>query len=95
MIPKSRYRFSEKIMTHQDCADAAIPARDSRACLLHAADGVADDAGGSFPGNITWAFSPESERRLRHWPDIVVRPGGLKFEESGQVPLQSELRTAA
>ncbi len=28
-----------------------------------------------FPDNIDWAFSPEDQRRLRHLPDVVVRPG--------------------
>jgi hypothetical protein len=29
-----------------------------------------------FPANLDWSFAPEDEHRLRHWPDIVVRPGG-------------------
>jgi len=29
-----------------------------------------------FPLNIAWAYSPSDFRRLRHWPDILVRPGG-------------------
>ena len=29
-----------------------------------------------FPANIDWTFAPEDENRLRHWPDIAVRPGG-------------------
>jgi hypothetical protein len=28
-----------------------------------------------FPNNIVWAFSPEDQMRLRHLPDVVVRPG--------------------
>jgi len=28
-----------------------------------------------FPTNIEWAFSAEDQRRLRHLPDVVVRPG--------------------
>lgn len=28
-----------------------------------------------FPNNIEWSFSPEDQRRLRHLPDVVVRPG--------------------
>ena len=30
-----------------------------------------------FPTNIVWSFDPADERRLRHWPDIAVRPGGI------------------
>jgi hypothetical protein len=30
-----------------------------------------------FPGNITWSYDPDDAHRLRHWPDISVRPGGI------------------
>lgn len=30
-----------------------------------------------FPNNIEWAFSAEDQRRLRHLPDIAVRPGSI------------------
>lgn len=30
-----------------------------------------------FPSNINWSFDPADEHRLRHWPDISVRPGGI------------------
>src|SRR4030095_10758684 len=29
-----------------------------------------------FPYNMLWAFAPDDVHRLRHWPDIMVRPGG-------------------
>ena len=32
-----------------------------------------------FPDNIMWGFNPIDIRRLRHWPDVYVRPGGLRF----------------
>jgi hypothetical protein len=32
-----------------------------------------------FPDNILWAFSPDDRKRLRHLPDIWVRPGGISF----------------
>ncbi len=38
------------------------------------ADGSTADK--PFPTNIDWTFDPEDENRLRHWPDIAVRPGG-------------------
>jgi hypothetical protein len=40
-----------------------------------------------FPTNIVWSFAPLDEHRLRHWPDIVVRPGGLGFGEGSGSPL--------
>lgn len=40
-------------------------------------------ADGSFPANVTWSFSPNDEFRLRHWPDIVVRPGGARLGAGG------------
>jgi hypothetical protein len=36
----------------------------------------------SFPNNIQWSFNPEDARRLRHMPDIYVRPGGVPFGTS-------------
>ena len=47
--------------------------------LLHASDRRDRDrcAGHQpFPTNIVWAFDPKDQQRLRHWPDIGVRPGG-------------------
>jgi len=32
-----------------------------------------------FPDNVLWAFSPDDRKRLRHLPDIWVRPGGISF----------------
>ena len=32
-----------------------------------------------FPDNILWSFSPDDRKRLRHLPDIWVRPGGIAF----------------
>lgn len=32
-----------------------------------------------FPGNITWDFHATNKHRLRHWPDVYVRPGGRPF----------------
>src|SRR5262249_53427007 len=36
-----------------------------------------------FPANIEWSFDPKDEHRLRHWPDIVVRPGGAVVGAGG------------
>ena len=40
---------------------------------------IAEDAPASapFPSNIMWSYHPDDEHRLRHWPDIAVRPGGV------------------
>jgi hypothetical protein len=32
-----------------------------------------------FPTNVLWAFAPDDQKRLRHYPDIFVRPGGTAF----------------
>ena len=32
-----------------------------------------------FPTNVKWAFSDDDKRRLRHYPDIYIRPGGVGF----------------
>jgi predicted Zn-dependent protease len=47
---------------------------------------------GSFPANVTWSFSPDDEFRLRHWPDIVVRPGGARLGAGG--PLLPDQQSA-
>jgi hypothetical protein len=41
-----------------------------------------------FPTNITWDFHPTNKHRIRHWPDIYVRPGGVPFAEAhGTTPI--------
>jgi hypothetical protein len=40
-----------------------------------AARGAENKKGRGFPDNIAWHFASEDQERLRHWPDIVVRPG--------------------
>jgi hypothetical protein len=41
-----------------------------------------------FPNNIIWNYEPEDQKRLRHFPDIVVRPGGTPFGISyGSIPI--------
>ena len=42
-------------------------------------------AGRPFPRNIRWAFHPDDEKRLRHMPDVWVRPGGIQFGEDYSV----------
>jgi len=40
-----------------------------------------------FPTNIEWSFSPEDQHRLRHWPDLIVRPGGLNAGAGKSAPI--------
>ncbi|HEX8473247.1 MAG TPA: hypothetical protein VF666_04385 [Pyrinomonadaceae bacterium] len=32
-----------------------------------------------FPNNILWSHAPDDQKRLRHMPDMWVRPGGVPF----------------
>jgi hypothetical protein len=43
-----------------------------------------------FPSNIVWAFAPDDLHRLRHWPDIYVRPGGLYWGAGKLSPLPAD-----
>ncbi|MBV9931982.1 MAG: hypothetical protein JO013_13705 [Alphaproteobacteria bacterium] len=36
-------------------------------------------AANPFPNNIKWAYATDDLKRLRHYPDIFVRPGGTSF----------------
>lgn len=58
-------------------------------CFMMPSDGIAKAASAEmpFPANIAWSFSQDSAHRLRHAPDIAVRPGGLQFILSNQTPL--------
>ncbi len=42
----------------------------------------------AFPDNVQWSYNEEDARRLRHMPDIYVRPGGVPFGTSyGSTPI--------
>jgi hypothetical protein len=43
----------------------------------------------SFPDNIKWSFADDDIRRLKHWPDVFVRPGGSPFGSSHTTPAVS------
>jgi len=44
-----------------------------------------------FPDCIEWAFSPDDQYRLRHLPDVVVRPGSvLGFGEDVGAPISPQ-----
>jgi len=32
-----------------------------------------------FPDNVKWSHAPDDQKRLRHMPDVWVRPGGIPF----------------
>jgi hypothetical protein len=36
--------------------------------------------------NIRWSFQADDELRLRHWPDLVVRPGGAAWPFGSNAP---------
>lgn len=36
----------------------------------------------AFPNNVQWSYNAEDAKRLRHMPDIYVRPGGVPFGTS-------------
>jgi hypothetical protein len=57
--------------------------------IMMPTDGIAEaaSAGAPFPANIAWSFSADAAHRLRHAPDIAVRPGGVQFILSNQTPL--------
>lgn len=35
-----------------------------------------------FPNNVQWSHASDDQKRLRHMPDIWVRPGGIPFGQS-------------
>jgi hypothetical protein len=39
-----------------------------------------------FPDNVLWSFARDDQQRLRHWPDIVVRPGGITLPARDDAP---------
>ncbi|MBI5328604.1 MAG: hypothetical protein HZB80_10015 [Deltaproteobacteria bacterium] len=45
-------------------------------------DIAASAPAGTFPNNIQWSYAADDQKRLRHMPDIYVRPGGLPFSTS-------------
>ena len=60
-------------------------------CFMRPTESIAAQAPSSelFPANIVWSFAPDDEHRLRHWPDITVRPGGPD-RAAGDVPLPGD-----
>ncbi|KAH7114687.1 hypothetical protein EDB81DRAFT_920776 [Dactylonectria macrodidyma] len=49
---------------------------------------AAGTAANPFPNNIKWSFADNDLKRLRHWPDVFIRPGGVPFGNANDfVPL--------
>lgn len=48
-------------------------------------------SGSVFPDNIQWSFASDDAHRLRHWPDNIVRPGGVGWFPNNPGPIQSIL----
>lgn len=53
--------------------------------FMSTSDVIAGQSGGTFPNNIKWAFADNDLKRLRHWPDIFVRPGGVDFGFANEI----------
>jgi hypothetical protein len=49
--------------------------------FMNTTDVIAADAvpPQQFPQNIQWSHAPDDQKRLRHMPDLWVRPGGVPF----------------
>lgn len=66
---------------------------------MHTTPDIAASAPASnpFPNNIQWSYAPDDQKRLRHMPDVYVRPGGTPFGTSyATTPISpTDLRVAA
>ena len=60
--------------------------------IMRPTNGIAETAtpAAPFPTNIQWSFTRDDEHRLRHWPDLVVRPGGLKGNAGWMGPVHPD-----
>ena len=49
--------------------------------IMNTTDTIASEATSpiQFPNNIQWSHAPDDQNRLRHLPDLWVRPGGISF----------------
>jgi hypothetical protein len=52
--------------------------------IMNTTDTIASEATSpiQFPNNIQWSHAPDDQNRLRHLPDLWVRPGGIPFGDS-------------
>ncbi len=47
--------------------------------FMNTTDVIANSCPATFPACIKWAFADDDLKRLRHYPDVYVRPGGTAF----------------
>ncbi len=52
--------------------------------IMNTTDSIAGEAATAvppvkFPNNVLWSFAADDQKRLRHMPDVWVRPGGVPF----------------
>lgn len=47
--------------------------------FMNTTDVIASSCPATFPACIKWAFADDDLKRLRHYPDVYVRPGGTAF----------------
>lgn len=47
--------------------------------FMNTTDVIANSCPATFPACIKWAFADDDLKRLRHYPDVHVRPGGTAF----------------
>jgi hypothetical protein len=50
--------------------------------IMNTTGTIASAGSGTFPANILYEFEADDAKKLRHWPDLRVRPGGVPFGES-------------
>jgi hypothetical protein len=64
---------------HEMGHEMGLEHNSSGRCFMRTTEDIAAAAtiDNPFPSNIVWSFDPADEHRLRHWPDIAVRPGGI------------------
>jgi hypothetical protein len=55
--------------------------------IMNTTDVIASSgtAANPFPNNIQWFFATDDQKRLRHYPDIYIRPGGTAFGTASEV----------
>ena len=47
--------------------------------FMNTTDVIAASCAATFPACIQWSFAADDQKRLRHYPDVFVRPGGTAF----------------
>ena len=63
--------------------------------IMNTTEKIAENAASSvppiqFPNNIQWSFHGDDSKRLRHFPDIFVRPGGMSQMPYEDVPISPD-----